>query len=475
MLRSRFRSALLALAAAVVVSAGAASSAHAQVPIIVDLSVSGSGTITGFGGCGAGDKPNGTITTGCAPAINVRRPLGIPAIMQIFAAPQANGGWTFVRWETNAPCAPLSPACVFASFGGAFTARAVFEDHTVPVLSALSGGQVASKDGTASFGWTTNETLKGAECAVDAGAFTACSAKNSSSVSATEGTHTFRVQGHGHLRERRKRPHDELPDHRDRARQRPGRHLERQVADVRVLSHGPAGTAFECSLDSVALADCGPKGADNRGSKQFTNLSEGNHTFRVRAKDGPVNDPSTLVRTWRVDSVAPIAALDKDTGPGEGALQAINTETFNFTANEPSTFQCRLDSADFADCGAPVTLEHLKAGQHQFDVRAIDQAGNVGAAVSRKWSVAANDDDNDGFNAQIDCNDGDPSIRPGALEVLDNAVDENCDGVIGKTPVVVAEHGRSRCWSRSRSSPAPRRRRRSSRRLRSRTCRSARR
>jgi hypothetical protein len=447
-LRSRYRSALLALAAAVVVSAGAASTASAQFLVQVPTSVSGSGNIQGTGAaCVAVDKPNGTITgpAGCAPGVSVvfLPPFPVqPAVITMVAQPQGNGGWAFKRWDGVGPCAgTVVPVCQIVTTNPSvqFTARAVFEDAVGPVLSTLAGSQIAGKDGTATFGWATNEALKGAECAVDAGAFSACTGNTSSSVGAPEGTHTFRVRG------------TDISGNVGSVITTNFRIIETALvagpADISNVKSPTfvfstlGGTAFDCSLDSVVLADCGAKGLDNRGSKALTNLSEGNHTFRVRAKDGPVNDPSTLVRTWRVDSVAPLAALDKDSAPRDGALQAINTETFNFTANEASTFQCRLDSADFADCSAPFTLEHLKAGQHRFEVRAVDQAGNVGAAAARTWSVAANDDDNDGFNALIDCNEADPSIRPGALELLDNAVDENCDGVLGKTPpVVVAQN-----------------------------------
>ncbi len=58
------------------------------------------------------------------------------------------------------------------------------------------------------------------------------------------------------------------------------------------------------------------------------------------------------------------------------ATTTTSSATFEFTADEPSTFQCSLDGAAFAACSSPKTYT-VGDGTHTFAVRAVDLAGNI--------------------------------------------------------------------------------------------------
>ncbi|MBK5232875.1 MAG: M4 family metallopeptidase [Thermoleophilia bacterium] len=69
-------------------------------------------------------------------------------------------------------------------------------------------------------------------------------------------------------------------------------------------------------------------------------------------------------------------------GPLEGSTIADSTPSFGFSATQSgSTFECRIDGANFAACSGPVAthtpVSALANGQHTFDVRAVDSAAQA--------------------------------------------------------------------------------------------------
>jgi hypothetical protein len=177
-----------------------------------------------------------------------------------------------------------------------------------------------------------------------------------------------------------------------------------------LLEGGLLGT-FECSLDG------GPYGAC-ASPKEYTNLSDGTHTFFVRAIDVDGNiDPTPASRSWMVDATAPTVG---SVSPADGATNVaptstveavfseamdpstLNTDTFTLTKQgsttpvvatvsyDPDTNKATLDpNDDLLEASATYTAT-VKGGSEG----AKDTAGNP-LASDKAWSFTLGTD----FNA----------------------------------------------------------------------------
>ena len=145
------------------------------------------------------------------------------------------------------------------------------------------------------------------------------------------------------------------------------------------FSSNDESATFECQVDGAGFSPC---------SSPFTTnpLSDGPHTFEVRAIDASANpDLIPASRSFTVDT----GALDTQIDSGPAGLTNDTTPTFTFSSNqEGSTFECQLDGGSFSPCSSPFTTSPLADSSHTFEVRAIDTAANTDPTpASRTFTV----------------------------------------------------------------------------------------
>lgn len=219
------------------------------------------------------------------------------------------------------------------------------------------------------------------ECAVDEGAFSACSSPHT--VNSADGLHTFQVRAR------------DAAGNIDATPAIHGWTIDATAPDTMITTGpaagattGPSGSfaftsndtaaTFECSLDAGAFAAC-------TSPRAFT-LGNGAHTFSVRAKDQVgISDPTPAMRAWTVDAVAPPVAITSTPANPTNVVAPM----FAFTSTDPTaTFECQIDGVvTFTACTSPWAGPTVTDGSRTFRVRATDPVGNVGTPATHTWVV----------------------------------------------------------------------------------------
>ena len=137
---------------------------------------------------------------------------------------------------------------------------------------------------------------------------------------------------------------------------------------------------FYCALDGATFAPCA-------SHHSAAGLSDGGHSFRVKAVDLAGNESATPSVSWTIDTTAPLTAISSVTPAG--SLVSSTSMSLSFSSPESNaTFVCSLDGAAATACTSPHSYSGLAQGAHSFIVRARDTLGNTDpAGASYSWSV----------------------------------------------------------------------------------------
>jgi hypothetical protein len=111
-----------------------------------------------------------------------------------------------------------------------------------------------------------------------------------------------------------------------------------------------------------------------------------NGAFVAASDAHEIGSPGSIATP--VDTTPPDTTIDSRPATPTNSSSA----TFAFSGTDSGSgvanYACKLDGASFTPCTSPQTYTSLSAGSHNFQVRAIDTAGNVDPTpASSTWTV----------------------------------------------------------------------------------------
>jgi hypothetical protein len=279
-------------------------------------------------------------------------------------------------------------------------ASGAFEGDSQPTLTidgtppetSIVGSPPAFTDATASFSFSASDGnvgsgVTGYECGLDGGAFGACTSPQGYS-GLTTGVHTFEVRAHDAAGNVDLTPAavtwvvDATPPQTEiDPPLPPSPSTSRSATFTFHGSDGETGiSGFQCRLDDGSFASCA-------SPQQYSGLSDGSHTFRVRAVDGVGNvDPTPDSHTWTIDATPPPSPVITSAPANPSGSNAAG---FTFSDGDPTaSLLCRLDGGSFSDCSSgSASYSQLANGSHTFAVKAVDAAGNASGLASYTWTI----------------------------------------------------------------------------------------
>ncbi len=253
-------------------------------------------------------------------------------------------------------------------------------DRTAPDTFITARPPNPSSSTSATFSFNSNEATASFECRLDTASFTPCTSP-ADFTGLAAGSHTFQVRARDAAGNLDASPASytwsvdtTAPNTFITSPQPPN-----STSATITFSSNEAPVTFECMLDATTFVPC-------TSPVTLSGLSDGSHTFQVRARDAAGNlDPTPASTSWTVDTTAPETTI---TGQPPNPSNSTSA-TFTFSANDPAaSFECSLDMGGFAPCTSPLSYATLADGNHTFQVRARDSAGNVEATPAiYDWAV----------------------------------------------------------------------------------------